>query len=153
MTSNPHWTAYIGALLVPTVALLGLLIAYRQWRTAQNKLKLELFEKRLAIYNAATAFISSVMTSGKATDPQLRDLILGTKEAKWILSSEIAKYLDEQLYAKGVDLQCLSAELEGVPVSQERSTNVHEQRNIKLWLNDQYRILDEKFAKYLSISH
>lgn len=127
MTCDPHWTAYIGALLVPTVALLGLLIAYRQWRTAQSKLKLELFEKRLAIYNAATAFVSSVMTSGKATD--------------------------EELYAKGVNLQCLSAELEGVPVSEERSNNVHEQRNIKLWLKDQYRILDEKFAKYLSISH
>lgn len=153
MTSDPHWTAYFGALLVPTVALLGLLIAYRQWRTAQNKLKLELFERRLAIYNAATAFISSVMTSGKATDDQLRNLILGTKEAKWILSPNIAKYLDEELYSKGVDLQCLSAELEGVPVSEERSTNVHEQKNIKLWLSDQYRILDEKFAKYLSISH
>jgi hypothetical protein len=153
MTCDSHLTAYIGALLVPIVALLSLHIAYRQWRTAQNKLKLELFEKRLAIYNAATTFISSVMTSGKATDEQLRNLILGTKEAKWILSPSVAKYLDKELYAKGVDLQCLSAELEGVPVSKERSTNVHEQRNIKLWLDDQYRILDEKFAKYLSISH
>ena len=93
------------------------------------------------------------MTSGKATDEQLRNLILGTKEAKWILSPSIAKYLDEELYAKGVNLQCLSAELEGMPVSDKRSTNVHEQRNIKLWLKDQYRVLDEKFAKYLSISH
>ena len=97
--------------------------------------------------------ISSVMTSGKATDEQLRNLILGPKEAKWILSPSIAKYLDEELYSKGVDLQCPSAELEGVPVSEERSNNVHEQKNIKLWLNDQYRMLDEKFAKYLSISH
>ena len=93
------------------------------------------------------------MTSGKATDEQLRNLIMGTKEAKWILSPEIAKYLDEELYSKGVDLQCLSVELEGVPVSDERSTNVHEQRNIKLWLNNQYRILDEKFTEYLSMNH
>lgn len=153
MTPDPHWTAYISALLVPIVALLGLLIAYRQWRTAQNKLKLELFKKRLAIYSAATDFINSVMTSGKATDEQLRSLIQGTKEAKWLLSADIATYLDEELYAKGVDLQCLSAELEGIPVGEERTSNVHGQRSIKLWLNAQYGILDEKFAKYLSLGH
>lgn len=93
------------------------------------------------------------MTSGKATDKELHDLIVGTKEAKWLLSKDIAKYLDEELYSKGVDLQCLAAELEGVPVSEERINNVHEQRDIKLWLYSQYGILDEMFTKYLQLSH
>ena len=153
MTCVPHWVTYISALLVPVIALLTLLIAYRQWRTAQNKMKLDLFEKRLAIYNAATAFIRNVMTSGNATDEQLRNLILGTKEAKWLLSAEIAKYLDEQLYAKGSDLQCLCADLEGIPVSDERTNNVHKQSNIKAWLKSQYKILDEKFSDYLALRH
>lgn len=153
MTCVPHWITYISALLVPVIALLTLLIAYRQWRTAQNKLKLDLFEKRLAIYNAATAFIRNVMTSGNATDEQLRNLILGTKEAKWLLSTEIATYLDEELFTKGSDLRCLYDELEGVPVSEERTNNVHEQRKIKEWLESQYKILDEKFSKYLALRH
>ena len=153
MICDPHWTTYISPLLVPLVAVFGAYIAYQQWRTAQNKLKLELFEKRLKIYNSATIFISSVMTSGKASDQELHNLIVGTKEAKWLLSPDVAKYLDEDLYSKGVDLQCLLAELEGVPVSDERTENVHKQRDIKIWLNAQYKILDEKFSKYLQLSH
>ena len=153
MPCEPYWTEYLSALLVPVVAIFGLFIAYRQWKTAQNKLKLELFERRLAIYNSATTFISSVMTSGKATDEQLRNLIVGTKEAKWVLSYEIAEHLDKELYSKGVDLQCLSAELEGEPVGEMRTKNVHEQRNIKQWLNKQYETLDSLFRDYLQLRH
>lgn len=153
MACDPHWTSYLSALLVPLVAIFGAFIAYRQWQTAQNKLKLELFEKRLFIYNAATLFINSVMGSGRATDEELRKLVLGTKEAKWLLSPDIAKYLDEELYRKGVNLQTLAAELEGTPVGENRSGNIHEQRNIKDWLEQQYRIVDEKFSKYLSLRH
>lgn len=153
MSCDPHWTSYISALLVPLVAIFGSYIAFRQWRTAQNKLKLELFERRLKIYNSATSFISSVMTTGKATDRELHDLIVDTKEAKWLLSKDIAKYLDEELYSKGVDLQCFAAELEGVPISQARTNTAHEQRDIKKWLYRQYGIVDEKFSKYLQLSH
>ncbi len=97
-----------------------------------GQFRLGTFEKRLAIYNAATSFISCVMTSGGVTEEQLRNLILSTKEAKSLLSPNIAKYLGEELYAQGIDLQALSAQLEGAPISEERSTNIHEQRNIKL---------------------
>lgn len=126
MNCDPHWTFYISALLVPLVAIFGSYIAFRQWRTAQNILKFELFERRLKIYNSATSFISSVMTTGKATDREFHDLIVGTKEATWLLSKDIAKYLDEELYSKGVDLQCFAAELEVAPVSQARTNTVHE---------------------------
>lgn len=153
MPCEPHWISYISVLPIPLVAIFGSYIAYQQWITAQNKLKLELFEKRLKIYNSATTYISSVITSGKATDQELRDLIVGTKEAKWLLSPEIAKYLDEELYSKGVDLQCLSAELEGMPASDERTKNIHQQRDIKKWLNAQYIKLDNKFSKYLKLRH
>ena len=47
MTCDSHWTTYLSALLTPTVAVLGSLIAYRQWRLAQNKLKLDLFEQSI----------------------------------------------------------------------------------------------------------
>jgi len=46
MSCDPHWTNYLAALLTPTVAVLGSIIAYHQWRTAQNKLKFELFDRR-----------------------------------------------------------------------------------------------------------
>ena len=51
MCAEPHWTTYLAALLTPTVAVLGSYIAYRQWHLAQNKLKLDLFDRRFSAHN------------------------------------------------------------------------------------------------------
>ncbi|MGY6127028.1 hypothetical protein ACW9YV_16510 (plasmid) [Paraburkholderia strydomiana] len=96
-TCPPHWTAYLSALMVPLIAILGVAIAYRQWRTAQNKLKQDLFDKRFSVYDAARRMLASVMTSGKVRDEELFKFMVATREAKWLLSNELAHYLDEVL--------------------------------------------------------
>lgn len=153
MTCDPHWTTYLSALLVPTVAVLGFIITYRQWRTAQNKLKLDLFERRFSVYDAARRLLASIMTSGKAKDEETFKFLSGTREAKWLLNADIAEYLDKQIYHKAIDLQTLDAELEGVPVGEERSANVRKQSEIKTWMLKQYEVLDEKFTPFLKLEH
>ena len=153
MNSDPHWTTYLAALLTPIVAVLGSVIAYRQWRLAQNKLKLDLFDRRLQVYEAALTLLASIMTSGKARDEEVRNYLVATREAKWLLNASIAEYLEKQLYHKAIDLQTLAAELEGVPLGDERSKNVHAQADIKKWLMRQYEVLDEKFAPFLQLRH
>lgn len=157
MICDPHWTTYLSALLVPTVAVLGsiiaFIIAYRQWRTAQNKLKLDLFERRFAVYDAARRLLVSIRTSGKAKDEEIFKFRSGTREAKWLLNADIAEYLDKRLYNRALDLQTLDAELEGVPVGEERSANVQKQAEIKEWMLQQYEALDEKFSPFLQLAH
>ena len=92
MCTEPHWTAYLSALLTPTVAVLGSLIAYRQWRLAQNKLKLDLFDRRFSVFEAARSLIASIMTSGKAKDEEVFKFLFATREAKWLLDSSVAEY-------------------------------------------------------------
>ncbi|WP_250504682.1 hypothetical protein [Caballeronia sp. AZ7_KS35] len=153
MTCDPHWTAYVSALMVPLVAVLGVAIAYRQWRTAQNKLKLDLFEKRFAVYDAARRLLSAVMTSGKVSDEEMFRFFAGTGEAKWLLSADVANYLDKELRLKMLQLQTLAAELEGVPAGAERSTNMKAQSEIKTWMREQFDVLDEKFSPFLTLAH
>jgi hypothetical protein len=150
---EPHWTQVLAALLTPTIAVFGSFIAYRQWRTAQKKLKLDLFEKRFAVYDAARTFIASVMTSGKAKDEEMYEFLSGTREAKWLLNDDIATYFDEQIWKKAVELQTLDLVLEGVPVGDERTRNVQQQGEIKKWLISQYKVLDEKFSPFLKLEH
>ena len=153
MNPDPHWTAYLSALLAPVVAVLGSFIAYRQWRLAQSKLKLDLFDRRLKVYEAATGLISSIMTSGKTKDDETFKYMVSTREAKWLLSQEIAVYLDKQLYHKAIDLQTLAAELEGVLVGEVRTKNVQAQAEIKKWFMAQYPVLDAKFGPFLHLRH
>ena len=95
-----HWTQYLAALSTPTVAVFGSIIAYRQWRTAQNKLKLDLFEKRFAVYNSARSVLSTITTSGKITNEESYKFLSSTREAKWLLDDGIAEYFDKVLWEK-----------------------------------------------------
>ena len=153
MNPDPHWTTYLAALLTPTVAVLGSFIAYRQWRLAQNKLKLDLFDRRFSVYEAARTLLASIMTSGKAKDEEVFKFMVATREAKWLLNASVAEYLDKQLYNKAIVLQTLTSELEGVGVGEVRTKNVHAQAEIKRWFMAQYEVLDEKFAPYLQLRH
>ena len=153
MNPDPHWTTYLAALLTPTVAVLGSFIAYRQWRLAQNKLKLDLFDRRFSVYEAARTLLASIMTSGKAKDEEVFKFMVATREAKWLLNASVAEYLDKQLYNKAIVLQTLTSELEGVGVGEVRTKNVHAQAEIKRWFMAQYEVLDKKFAPYLQLHH
>ncbi|MCL7419985.1 MAG: hypothetical protein M8364_03680 [Methylobacter sp.] len=153
MAPDPHWTTYLSALLTPIVAVLGSFIAYRQWRLAQNKLKFDLFDRRLTVYEAARTLLSSIMTSGKAKDEEVFKFMVSTREAKWLFNESVAEYLDKQLHHKAIDLQTLDAMLEGEPVGEERTKNVHAQAEIKKWFMAQYEVLDEKFSPFLKLKH
>lgn len=150
---TPHWTAYLSALLVPTVAILGALIAYRQWRTAQNRLKLDLFDRRLVVYEAARDYISSVMTSGKTTNEKEFEFLAGIRGAKWLFDEDVTQYLDKELWRKICYLGCLQSELDGMPAGEERTKNIRAQADLKKWLIVQMKVLDDKFAPFLKLRH
>lgn len=151
--NEPHWTQILSALLMPTIAVFGSLLAYKQWKTSQKKLKMDLFEKRYSIYKATNEFILSSMGCGQVDDKHLFKFRSATKEAKWILNSDIATYLDEQIWSEAIDLQTLKAELEGMPVGSERTENVQKQREVKDNLQSQIKILDKKFSPFLTLGH
>lgn len=69
MNCEPDWSSVVSSLLVPVIAVLGAVIAYRQWRVAQNKLKLDLFDRRFAIFDAARKLIASILASGNGRLP------------------------------------------------------------------------------------
>jgi len=151
--ADPHWTAYLSALLTPTVAVLGTFIAFQQWRTARNKLKFELFQRRLATYEAVQSFLGSIMTSGKVSDEALSKYAVGTAEVRWLYGSEVSAFLRESVWEKAVDLQCLHAELEGMPVGTERSANVKKQSEIKKYMFSLSKVVDDKFEPFLRLYH
>lgn len=153
MSCAPHWTNYLTALLTPTLAVFGSVIAYRQWRTAQNKLKFDLFDRRFSVYEASRDLLGSIMTSGKVRDEEVFKFLLATREAKWLFNTDVAIYLEKELYQKALDLQTLQATLDGIPVGEERSANVQKQVEIKRWFVAQYEVLDEKFSPFLKLRH
>lgn len=139
--------------MVPLLAVIGSLIAYRQWKTAQNKLKLDLFDRRLEIYKITRQTLSEVMTSGRANWDRTVAFLQATASARWLLDDSISSYLDEEIYKRLVDLETLHSELEGVGVGPERSANVQRQSEIKRQLMSQLAEVDRRFHPYLKLGH
>ena len=150
---EPHWTTLFSALLMPVVALVGVCIAWQQCCIAKNKLKLELFEKRFAVYDKARNMLGEIMIKGKLTDAGLHEYGSGIREARWLMDEEVAKYLNQELWDKAVQLQSYDAQLDGLPVGEERDHLAHERATLNQWFHTQYPILDEKVAPFLKLSH
>lgn len=71
MSSVPLWIQVLQALLTPAIAVAVGTIAFLQWRTAHHKVVLDLFEKRIAIYDEVIASIFEY--SRNDIDPALID--------------------------------------------------------------------------------
>lgn len=149
MDCDPHWTQYVSATLLPAIAVLGLYLAYQQWQKARYRVKLDLFEKRLAIYRAATQLIGSIAASGKASHHATQRYLAKTREAKWLFNDPIHHYLKEDLYGAALRLQTLRAEHKEIASKKDRKKNVADQAAISEWIVDQCKTLDVLFDPFL----
>ena len=150
--TNPIWITVFSALLTPTIAIVGAYIAWQQWRTNRSKLKLDMFERRYAYYDAATKLLGRIMGSGKASDDATYEFLVATKGAQFIVGQEIARYFEEELWKKAAHLHALDSEFQSVQ-GEDRKGNLEKQREIKNWFQDQYRVLDAKFEPLMKLTH
>ena len=148
---DKDWIDLLSALLTPTVAAIGIYIAYQQRVTNQNRLKHELFEKRYEVYENIGVFISSILTSGTVKPGSDMEFLRDTKAVTLLFDSHIKEFTSE-VYKKALDLHCYEAELEGL-TGEERKMNIDKQRVIKDWYMEQLKTMELKFIGYLKLEH
>jgi hypothetical protein len=68
MTSTPIF------LLGAGIGLLGAVIAFFQWRTAHQKVVLDLFDRRFGIFEETSTLISHIHMTGDVTDVDFKQL-------------------------------------------------------------------------------
>jgi hypothetical protein len=148
-----HWTELLSALLTPTIAIFAVVIALRQWLTAKNKLKLDLFEKRFAIFEAARLVIAKSMGSHRPTDEDLIPFQIAIISARWLFNPKIDDFLHKVLYRKLVDMQLLDMELESLQEGEERAQFVQQRAELRKQLWTDFAALEKMFAPFLQLSH
>ena len=133
--------------------ILGVIVAYIAWRqhkTDRNKLKLDLYDRRLKLYEAAMDFIAGVVRNGNAEDVALIEFLKSVRESRFLFSKEVEKYFT-QLYTRGVDLQYSNKVTSdpGVPVGEERTEAAREHADIFKWFAKQFEELKERLTPYM----
>ena len=71
----PPWAIWIQWIATIILALGAATIAYRQWRTARDKLILDLFEKRYSCFLAMTKFINMYQQKPRLSRDEVEGLV------------------------------------------------------------------------------
>lgn len=96
-TPDPHWTAYWQAIGTPVVAVVAALFAtyfaWRQWRTAQNKLNFDLFQRRIVAYQEARLMVLRVAKVQHVYAEHLVAFDEAVQGAQWLFDTKVASEL------------------------------------------------------------
>lgn len=148
---EPHWTAYVTAFATPVVAGLGLWIARRQWVTARDKLRLDLFEKRMLIYDAFRKAESRVLSSAGLSTEHKTQYLIDVSSAKWLFGEEVVFFLEDEFPEKLDELRLCSTALMRPQLSDEERWKFTQQEiELLRWFGAQRTLADQLFMPYLS---
>src|SRR5688500_12312354 len=86
----------IGALTF-VVSVLVLAVSYSQWRTANQKVVIDLFDRRKEVYSKLEAPIIQIIRHGTATQEDYRNFVNAQLEAQFLFGKDIAAYLSKIL--------------------------------------------------------
>ncbi|HEV8552511.1 MAG TPA: hypothetical protein VGR65_03865 [Casimicrobiaceae bacterium] len=92
MSCDLCWTTILSALSTPLLATVAGYIAWRQWQTARNKLRFDLFDKRLAVYTQTHDYLVTFLQSEIAKPPAL-DFETRTYQGKFLFGENVGKSL------------------------------------------------------------
>ncbi|HEV2207916.1 MAG TPA: hypothetical protein VG167_04025 [Verrucomicrobiae bacterium] len=152
---DTDYAKLLSAALTPILGILMAYIGYQQWHTNDRKVRLDFYERRLAIYLAAMEFLACIVHRATIRDEELSAFLQKTREGYFLFGRDIADYLDT-LYRKAVDLQAgatmLHDPMGSLPVGEERSRVARANAELSEWFGDQFVVTRNKFAKYMTFS-
>ena len=143
------------ALLTPVIAAIAVYIAYQQWQTNRRKLELDLYERRLRVYQAVTLFVGKVVRDMSPDFQDFSELWMSTAEADFLFGSDIRDYLEE-LTTRAANLQRWNNEYRDNrqvrPEGYDHSRVVEDKHKEMRWFAVQLGEAQQLFAKYLNLA-
>ena len=143
----PYLLTSLSLLVAALVGWVGVL----QYRIAHERLKLDLWEKRYAIYKGAQKFLSLVMQEGTADMKELMGFFHDTQDAYFLFRPDMAEYLSS-LYKRGVELRTMRKVYEPKDVGEERSRLCEKEARLLKELGDDLSQLKIRFGPYLKLA-
>jgi hypothetical protein len=136
-------------------AAIASLIQWRQWRTAdlqrrisEDKLRIELFDRRFDIYLQLSKYINHISTHGNMDYEAHDQLIAGLTSAKFLFGKDMNEYF-EKLRIEGIKLKSISEVFQHLSPGEQRSKLVNERSEIFRMFMEQYEEAPRRFEPYI----
>ncbi len=139
------------------IGLLTIYIAFQQWKTNRNKLKLDLYEKRRNVYLKLKEFLFEIRKNANI-EPEISHKFKHEIEIdKYLFKENEVKYLNE-IHKRAIEMWHFKAktfDTNGNPINMDNAEQRHrdiESNHVEfLWLVGQIQIIEKKFSKYFYI--
>ncbi len=145
---------FLKALLTPVIAGVTVYIAMQQLKTNQQKLRLELYDRRLRVYEEVKKILTIILRDANASIEDLYKFRNSVTEADFLFGPEIIKYIDE-IYKRGCNLHNWNAKYRDYtqkePKGYDHTKVVDGRQRETKWLTEQFEPAKEKFNKYLNV--
>jgi hypothetical protein len=146
------------SLVAIVVGCVAAYVAYRQYKTAKDKLRLDLFEKRYTIYLEVKAILANTLQHGTVTYEEISDFYRKVRSAELLFGPEIEAFiellrtkLNSLAYHEGQVRAFNRGDYDDEPTYQGHVDSAHDiMLEVEPLLVRQTR---QKFEPYLSFSH
>jgi hypothetical protein len=139
------------ALAVPAIGLLAAVIGYFQWRTAQQKVVLDLFDRRIATYTALREVVGMVTGSSNAATPDNSFKFLEALDrAEFLFGSEVIEHL-KKIREAIHDIHDTVTERKDLQPGPELSANVAKERNAREVVGSFYTTFQALVRPYIQM--
>jgi hypothetical protein len=137
---------------IPTLVLayLGYQLAQSQKKIASDKLRLDLFDKRTAVYKKVQETVLFVVQNANLSALQYSTYVVNIQESRWLFGDDVFQYLDGEYKASLRELLTLSMRA-GSQLSVDESHRETALLN-SIPMNFDSRIIP-LFASYMRVTH
>lgn len=140
----------IAAALTPVVAVLAVYIAYRQYRTERQALKIALFGRRFDAYRATLKYVFA-RWQGDTVSPEIdRGFRAVAAEVSFLFGPDVCAAVEE-VQRRGIEIEVASSMKRDCVVENELGY-VYTIREHQRWFADAEPHVTAAFAKYLRVS-
>ena len=153
MNQLPFWVQYVEVLGPSFIALVASLfvsyIAYRQWRTGQYRLRLDMFEKRYGVYEAIRSLIGTAELHRQITSEDLSEFYHGIRGAEFLFYGATRKFIES------IGNMTFRARMARVALSKDHTRAdrlIAEEKDVLAFLRDQDAALEKTFSRYIDLS-
>jgi hypothetical protein len=122
--------------------------AYNHYRIAQERFKLDLFDKRFSVYKGVQVFLKDILHKLKVDLSQIVQFREDTQDSVFLFGDDITEYL-KKFDLKACELLGLQEERKNLPIGEENSKKCKEQTELIRWFTDQLPELKKIFSPYL----
>ena len=121
--------------------------------TSRNKLRMDMYAERLAIYKAVRSVFGELGVMGRLTPEDERNYLVGIESSRWVFGKEMHEFLEVKVWRAIIDYVAAQNEYNynsNTDLRAQLATAKAERRKELLTLRDE---VDHRFAEFMEFEH